>query len=81
MAENREVADAGPREPAQGHGYEGVALAVMRAIADNQQARLILNVRNRSAIPHLPADAVVEVPCLVDANGAHPFAAGAVDQK
>lgn len=80
MAENREVADAGPREPAQGHGYESVALAVMRAIADNRQARLILNVRNRSAIPGLPADAVVEVPCLVAANGAHPFAAGAVDQ-
>ena len=59
-------------------GYEGIALAVMHAIAHNQRATLILNVRNRTAMPGLDEDAVVEVPCLVDANGAHPLAVSAL---
>ena len=35
----------------------------MAAIARDEQASLILNVRNGGAVPGLPADAVVEVPC------------------
>jgi len=59
----------------QGGGYEGVALAIMAAISRNQRAAMILNVRNGSTLAGLPADAVVEVPCTVDADGAHPLAA------
>jgi len=44
----------------------------MRGIAHDQQARLILNVRNRGTLAELDADAVVEVPCIVDASGARP---------
>src|SRR5207249_10406084 len=33
-----------------------------------------LNVRNRTTLSVLDAEAVIEVPCLVDANGAHPVA-------
>ena len=72
MAETRE----GERDDLEGGGYEKVALALMRAIAYGERATLILNVRNGSALPGLPADAVVEVPCVVDANGARPIAAG-----
>ncbi|MFI6411464.1 6-phospho-beta-glucosidase [Streptomyces sp. NPDC050585] len=75
MAANREaVGDTGGRaaEDLEPGGYERVALALMRAVARDERATLILNVRNRSALPGLDADAVVEVPCLVDANGAHP---------
>ncbi|GGQ18990.1 6-phospho-beta-glucosidase [Streptomyces roseolilacinus] len=75
MAANRAAAgDAGGRaeEDLEPGGYEQVALALMRAVARNERATLILNVRNRSALPVLDADAVVEVPCLVDADGAHP---------
>ncbi|WP_433861826.1 6-phospho-beta-glucosidase [Streptomyces sp. L7] len=54
-------------------GYAGVALGVMNAITRNEQATMILNVRNRGTIAGLPDDAVVEVPTLVDANGAHPL--------
>jgi 6-phospho-beta-glucosidase len=32
----------------------------------------IADVRNDGAIPNLPSDAVVEVPCRVDVHGAHP---------
>ncbi|MEU2180243.1 6-phospho-beta-glucosidase [Streptomyces thermolilacinus] len=75
MAANREAAGDTGRRAAQDlepGGYERVALALMRAVARDERATLILNVRNRSALPGLDADAVVEVPCLVDANGAHP---------
>ncbi|WP_437049098.1 6-phospho-beta-glucosidase [Streptomyces sp. enrichment culture] len=77
MSENRETAGAGEREAEDlSGGYENVALALMRAIARNERATLILNVRNRGTLPVLDADAVVEVPCLVGADGAHPVAAG-----
>lgn len=58
-------------------GYAGVALSVMAAITRNERATMILNVRNGTTIAGLPADAVVEVPTLVDANGVHPLATAA----
>jgi 6-phospho-beta-glucosidase len=81
MAESRDAAGVGSRDTADldGGGYDQVALALMRAIAADERATLVLNVRNRSALPGLDADAVVEVPCIVGRNGAHPLAAGALD--
>jgi 6-phospho-beta-glucosidase len=74
MAETRE----GERDAddLEGGGYEHVALALMRALAHDERTSLILNVRNGSALPGLPADAVVEVPCVVDAGGARPLGGG-----
>jgi 6-phospho-beta-glucosidase len=76
MAHNREAAGAGERdgEDLVSGGYEEVALALMRAISGNRRATLVLNVPGRGALPGLDAEAVVEVPCLVDADGAHPVA-------
>ncbi|WP_330347546.1 6-phospho-beta-glucosidase [Streptomyces sp. NBC_00582] len=75
MAENRETAGAGERDADDlSGGYEKVALALMRAIARDERTTLILNVRNQGTLSVLDADAVIEVPCLVDANGAHPVA-------
>ncbi|MGC0207349.1 6-phospho-beta-glucosidase [Streptomyces levis] len=75
MAENRESAGAGERdEDDLSGGYEKVALALMRAIARNERTTLILNVRNRHTLSVLDTDAVIEVPCVVDAGGAHPVA-------
>ncbi|MBU8808230.1 6-phospho-beta-glucosidase [Mycolicibacterium goodii] len=54
-------------------GYAGVALGVMAAISRDERRTMILNVRNRGTIAGLPADAVVEVPTTVDANGVHPL--------
>ena len=54
-------------------GYAGVALGVMAAISRNERATMILNVRNGTTLAGLPADAVVEVPTMVDANGVHPL--------
>ncbi|MEU7033263.1 6-phospho-beta-glucosidase [Streptomyces sp. NPDC046237] len=74
MAANREAAGIGERDEQdlESGGYENVALALMRAIARNERATLILNVRNGTTLSVLDADAVIEVPCFVDAAGAHP---------
>ncbi|MFD7088061.1 6-phospho-beta-glucosidase [Streptomyces sp. NPDC059883] len=76
MEANRETAGVGERDASdlESGGYEKVALALMRAIARDERATLILNVRNRTTLRVLDEDAVIEVPCLVDANGAHPLA-------
>ena len=49
----------------EGGGYEGEAMAVVEAIANNTRAIMILNTANRSALPFLDERAVVEVPCIV----------------
>jgi 6-phospho-beta-glucosidase len=63
----------GERDDAEGGGYEAVALALMMAIATDTPTDLILNVRNRGTLGILDDDAVVEVPCRVDASGAQPY--------
>ncbi|GMA19057.1 hypothetical protein GCM10025862_10780 [Arsenicicoccus piscis] len=50
-----------------------MALAIMGAIARGERASMILNVRNRGGLVGLPDDAVVEVPCTVDASGPVPL--------
>lgn len=52
-----------------GGGYSEVALSVMRAIHTNQEKIIIVNVPNKGAIDFLPADAVVEIPCVVSSAG------------
>jgi 6-phospho-beta-glucosidase len=72
MAENRQAAGSGERDSCDldSGGYENVALALMRALARDERTTLILNVRG--GLPPLDADAVVEVPCHVDAAGPRP---------
>ncbi|OFE17907.1 6-phospho-beta-glucosidase [Humibacillus sp. DSM 29435] len=67
--ESRDAADVA------GGGYEGVALDIMAAIRHDRPKQMILNVRNGSAVPGLPPDAVVEVLCEVDAKGPRPVGA------
>lgn len=73
------MAEAGAgHEPDPDGGYEGEALAVVEAIRTGSGAVRIVNVANRSALPFLDADAVVEVPCAVGAAGPRPLAVGPV---
>jgi 6-phospho-beta-glucosidase len=74
MREARDEGEERDEHDVQGGGYEGVALAIMAAISRGEAASLILNVRNGIAVPGLPHDAVVEVPCTVDAHGPRPQA-------
>ncbi|QNN54175.1 6-phospho-beta-glucosidase [Nocardioides mesophilus] len=81
MAESREATGAGEREQEDldGGGYDRVALQLMRAIARDEATTLILNVPNRGTIAGLDTDAVVEVPCSVDAQGWRPHAVDPLD--
>lgn len=73
MAEARGAAERDQADIDEG-GYEGVAVAVLAALSGATPVRLPLNVRNATTLPGLGADAVVEVPCLVDTDGARPLA-------
>ncbi|NUR06323.1 MAG: 6-phospho-beta-glucosidase [Nocardioidaceae bacterium] len=77
MAEVRE--DDRDEEDAAGGGYEGVALAYMAAVMRGERTTMILDVRNGTAVPGLPSEAVVEVPSLVDGTGARPLATRPLD--
>lgn len=58
-------------------GYDKIALNVIRGIHFNSNAIIPLNLPNRSALRDLDAADVVEVPCVINANGAHPLSVGA----
>jgi len=66
---------AAAREPG---GYGGLALDLVDALTGDGTTILILNVANRSSLPFLDADAVVEVPCVVGRGGVVPVAIGMV---
>jgi 6-phospho-beta-glucosidase len=66
---------AAAREPG---GYGGLALDLVDAMTGDGISVLILNVANRSSLPFLDAEAVVEVPCVVGRGGVIPVAIGAV---
>jgi 6-phospho-beta-glucosidase len=76
MAESREASGAGERaaEDLAAGGYQQVALELMAALSGGAPRTMILGVRNGAAVPGLPAEAVVEVPCLVGAHGVTPLA-------
>ncbi|QMW64855.1 6-phospho-beta-glucosidase [Mumia sp. ZJ1417] len=76
MAEGRASTDAGARddEDLDGGGYDRVALALMAAIAADEGADLVLNVPNDGTLDAVDADAIVEVPCTVGADGPRPVA-------
>lgn len=59
---------------AQLSGYDRIALMTMRAIVRNQGAIIPLDVANRGTLPFLEDEDIVEVPCRVDKDGAHPQA-------
>jgi 6-phospho-beta-glucosidase len=62
-------------------GYDRIAVDVIRAVHDRSNAILPLNVPNCGSIPVLDDSDVVEVPCVVNGNGAHPLAVGPVPES
>jgi 6-phospho-beta-glucosidase len=56
-----------------GGGYSEIALDVMEAAYTNQEKVIVINAPNQGAVPCLPDDAVIEVPCLVNASGIFPL--------
>jgi 6-phospho-beta-glucosidase len=62
-------------------GYDKIALSVVRAIHFNLNSIVPLSVENRGNIPSLMDRDVVEVPCVVNANGATPVHVGRVPDR
>ncbi|MEP6561859.1 MAG: 6-phospho-beta-glucosidase, partial [Nakamurella sp.] len=73
LAETRSADEQRDEADLAGGGYEEVAMDVIGALLGGRPARRIVNARNGGAIPQLPADLVVEVPCIIDQQGAHPL--------
>lgn len=57
-------------------GYDRIAIDVMRAIRNHRPTVMPVDVPNRGAIPELKDQDAVEVPCMIDGNGARPLATG-----
>jgi len=62
-------------------GYDRIALGVLRAIHFNTNTIIPLSVANRGNIPDLRAEDVVEVPCVVNSNGAQALHVGPVPAR
>ena len=59
-------------------GYGGLALDLIDALYADEPSVRILDVANRSSLPFLDSDAIVEVPCVVSRGGIVPVAIGDV---
>jgi 6-phospho-beta-glucosidase len=52
--------------------YSTLAVAIIASIINDKRELYIVNTRNRGAIPNMAYDVVVEVPCIIGAQGAWP---------
>ena len=73
LAETRTAGEQRDEADLAGGGYEEVALDVIGALLGGRPAQLIVNTSNGGTIPQLPADLVIEVPCVIDTAGATPL--------
>lgn len=53
--------------------YSKAAVDLISAIANDKEEIHIVNTINQGAIENLPTEVVVEVPCVIDSEGAHPL--------
>ncbi len=76
LYENPALAEKPPLLAERGGAhYSTAAVNLMEAIVGNTGEVQIVNVPNGDVFPELPPEAVIEVPCRVDAGGAHPLPA------
>ncbi|MGC8971167.1 MAG: 6-phospho-beta-glucosidase [bacterium] len=70
-----------PQELSQRGGahYSDAAVELMKSIWLDRKDIQIVNVLNNGSIRDLPNDAVVEVPCVIGANGAMPISMGGLE--
>ncbi|MGX7681930.1 6-phospho-beta-glucosidase [Jatrophihabitans sp. DSM 45814] len=74
MAETRDDGAGRAASDLAAGGYEQVAVTLMRSIAHDDPATLIVNVRNGETLSSVDEDAVIELPCTVTAAGPRPLA-------
>jgi 6-phospho-beta-glucosidase len=62
-------------------GYHRIALDVMNALCSDQPRRVVINVRNRGAIPDLESEDIVEAPCAVSRHSITPESCGPLSEE
>jgi 6-phospho-beta-glucosidase len=77
---SRDETTGKPKRLAQrgGGGYAGITFSVMKAMLGDTGEEITCNVPNRGAVSGIDDDAVVEVTCRVDREGAHPLPVGPI---
>jgi 6-phospho-beta-glucosidase len=70
-----------PAAPPVLSGYDRIAVSVLRAIHLDARDVIPLSVVTGGAMPDLDDGDVVEVPCVVDSNGARPLRVGRVPEQ
>ena len=73
--EYKKMMEEGVKEHERSHEY---ASYIMEAIVTGNPYKIGGNVLNKGLITNLPAEACVEVPCLIDGEGVHPCHVGAL---
>ena len=73
--QKEELWNGGEIEHKRSHEYGS---RIIEAMVTNVPLKIGGNVLNNGSITNLPAEATVEVPCLVDASGIHPTCVGAL---
>lgn len=61
-----------------GAHYSTAAVRLIRAIAQDRREVHIVNVKNGSSLPDLPAESVIEVPSVIGLSGARPLVYGSL---
>jgi 6-phospho-beta-glucosidase len=59
-----------------GAHYSTLAVSLVASIASDAQEVHVVDCRNNGALPDLPPDVAIEVPAVIDAQGAHALTAG-----
>ena len=73
LAEARPAGDRRDHADLTGGGYQEVAVQLIDALTGGPPVEAIVNTRNGSTLPQLPADTAVEVRCRVASAGATPL--------
>jgi len=62
-----------------GADYSRAAVDLIDSLVNNKREIHVVNIRNNNAVTGLTTEAVVEIPCLINAYGAHPLDVGDVE--
>lgn len=57
-----------------GEWHSELMVSLLSSIYNDKGEEYVVNVLNRGALPGMPAEACVEIPCLIDKRGARPLA-------
>lgn len=56
-----------------GEWHSELMVSMLSSIHNDKSEEYVVNVLNQGAVPGMPADACVEIPCLIDKRGARPL--------